>query len=553
MLARKIDPFDASDEAWKRAEERFQIVSRFRERRLISVVADEACEELGISRSTLFRARRRVREAEAGIVDLVYDKTGYPKGRSRLAPDTEQRLSAVIREVFEVGEKPKLSKACKIINAIFESEGRPALNVKTVISRIKARDQQEAMRRREGPKKARERFRPHPTGMAETSLLDEVEIDHAKVDVFVVDEDSRQAIMTRPWVTMLVETASRAILGYHLSWENPSARSVSAALAHAVLPKDAWLARLGISGLYPMQGLMKVLRSDNAKEFKSVKFQRALRQYQVDPQLRRKRRPEDGPFIESLIGTTMQEIHLLPGTTKSNVKDRGDYDSGKGARLSFSELERWFALYVIGDYHNSVHSGLKMTPLAKWQQLAAANPQKIRMPANPEVFHISFLPEVDRVIAKDGINLHGLDYYDAYLNRFIGDKKTYRIKYDPLDVTRVWFRPNETDWHPIRLARLDFPLCTLAELQAAKRLVALRGRQTVDTNLLRETIMQRRQIVIDADRATKRARVDAARLKQAGVVSSGPGKSTPSQPIDFDDIAVDPDELQTEPWEPGGK
>jgi len=38
--------------------------------------------------------------------------------------------------------------------------------------------------------------------------------------------------------------------------------------------------------------------------------------------------------IERLIGTLMGRVHLLPGTTTSNVADRGDYDSAKSAGMN---------------------------------------------------------------------------------------------------------------------------------------------------------------------------------------------------------------------------
>jgi putative transposase len=56
-----------------------------------------------------------------------------------------------------------------------------------------------------------------------------------------------------------------------------------------------------------------------------------------------------------MIGTMMGAVHLLPGTTFSNIAEKGTYDSEGRAVLTLSELERWLALQVAGVYHLTVH------------------------------------------------------------------------------------------------------------------------------------------------------------------------------------------------------
>jgi hypothetical protein len=58
--------------------------------------------------------------------------------------------------------------------------------------------------------------------------------------------------------------------------------------------------------------------------------------------------PHFGGHIERLIGTMMGAVHLLPGTTFSNVDQKGAYDSEKRALLTLPELERWLALQIAG-------------------------------------------------------------------------------------------------------------------------------------------------------------------------------------------------------------
>ena len=40
----------------------------------------------------------------------------------------------------------------------------------------------------------------------------------------------------------------------------------------------------------------------------------------------------------------MGAVHLLPGTTFSDIEERGDYDSLANSAMTLDELERWLAL-----------------------------------------------------------------------------------------------------------------------------------------------------------------------------------------------------------------
>jgi putative transposase len=60
--------------------------------------------------------------------------------------------------------------------------------------------------------------------------------DHTKIDVLVVDQAGE--VLGRPWLTIVVDTYSRCIMGLHLGFDAPSAQVVGLALRHAILPKQ---------------------------------------------------------------------------------------------------------------------------------------------------------------------------------------------------------------------------------------------------------------------------------------------------------------------------
>ena len=60
--------------------------------------------------------------------------------------------------------------------------------------------------------------------------------DHTKIDLLVVDQAG--SLLGRPWLTIVVDTYSRCIMGIHLGFDAPSAAVVCLGLRHAVLPKQ---------------------------------------------------------------------------------------------------------------------------------------------------------------------------------------------------------------------------------------------------------------------------------------------------------------------------
>ena len=126
--------------------------------------------------------------------------------------------------------------------------------------------------------------------------------------------------------------------------------------------KAVWLADRELENLtWPAAGLPRVIHVDNGKDFHSEALVRGCQEYGVQLEHRPPGRPHFGGHIERSIGTMMGAVHLLPGTTFSNVAEKGSYASEERARLTMPELERWLALQIAGVYHLSIHSALGRT------------------------------------------------------------------------------------------------------------------------------------------------------------------------------------------------
>ena len=114
----------------------------------------------------------------------------------------------------------------------------------------------------------------------------------------------------------------------------------------------------------------------------------------------------------------MGAVHLLPGTTFSNVKIKGDYDSEDRATFTLRELEKWIALEIVGKYHQRIHASLLRPPLAVWRERQGE--VDFDLPPDRMAFWTSFLPGDRRRLLKDGIHLEKIRYWSDALSRDVG-------------------------------------------------------------------------------------------------------------------------------------
>src|SRR3546814_8967422 len=113
--------------------------------------------------------------------------------------------------------------------------------------------------------KTRSAHEPHPGDYASEGFLDLVQMDQSKGDVILVDSMRREQL-GRPWITFLLEIWTRSILGYYVSFSDPSIFRCGRAVASAVLPNEPALAPLGVDDSYPMHGLFRGLHADQDRK-----------------------------------------------------------------------------------------------------------------------------------------------------------------------------------------------------------------------------------------------------------------------------------------------
>ncbi|WP_159732893.1 DDE-type integrase/transposase/recombinase, partial [Methylosinus sp. Ce-a6] len=294
---------------------------------------------------------------------------GPKEGSSRLTPEQDQLIDDAIEEFYRTRQKPGVNALRRRVRQLCQARGTRLPLWDAIKARVARTDKRSLLQDREGAEAARARFAPVVGEYQVSYALEVVQIDHTKIDVFVVDSVHREPI-GRPWLTLAIDVASRMVAGFYVSLEAPSSTSVALAIQHLVLPKESWLMRLGVVAEWPVAGIPDALHLDNAKEFRARALARGCEEHGVRLIYRPVARPHYGGHIERLIGTMMGAAHLLPGTTFSNVAELGDYDSAKHAVMTLDELERWLALEVVR-YHSDIHAALKLPPIAAWRGFGA--------------------------------------------------------------------------------------------------------------------------------------------------------------------------------------
>lgn len=497
---------------------------------------EERAREFELSPATLYRWIRRYKEA--GVTTALLPSGRRDKGLPRLSPEVVAILGAAVEEIFLT---PQKKKAKKVIDEVRQRCRTARLEIPsemTVRRYLNGLPLKKVVSKRSGKKGEYRDFVPlrgeFPNANAPYTLI---QVDHTKVDIILVDDTHRRPI-GRPWITLAIDVFSRMVAGIFISLDPPGAMATGLCLAHAILPKEDWLARLGFEASWPCYGLMRTVHMDNAREFRGKMLEGACQKYAIIIEFRPVKQPHFGGHIERLVGTFMQEVHNLPGTTFSNPKEKGQYDPEAKAAMTLGEFEKWLATFITGVYHVRPHSALGMSPLEKYRQgilgddthPGAGLPPKI---ADEQTLRLDFMPFVERTVQEYGVVVDGIHYYHEVLNPWINArlpgkekiKRKFLFRRDPRDISRLWFYdPELSRYYPIPYRNTARPPMSVWELREATKVAKESGRE-VDEELLFEALEKMRKIEQEAVQTSKKARRKRQARDRSTIVVPEPKKT----------------------------
>jgi putative transposase len=241
------------------------------------------------------------------------------------------------------------------------------------------------------------------------------QIDHSLLDILLVESALK---FKKPWLTVVIDDYSRAICGYFLSFEDPSAINTALCLRQAIWKKG--------NPSWPVCGIPQILYTDHGTDFMSDHIQQvciALKIRMINSMVGR---PQGRGKIERFFETVNECVLCgLPGyLSKGKAVSK--------PALDLSQLSHIIEGFITNQYHHQVHSTINQTPLERWDTGGF-------LPQIPESLDLldGLLLSVDksRKVQRDGIRFHGFRYISTILAGFVGEMVS--IQYDPRDLAEI--------------------------------------------------------------------------------------------------------------------
>jgi putative transposase len=375
--------------------------------------------------------------------------------------------------------------------------------------------------------------------------LERAEIDHTRLDIMVID-DRTGLPMGRPWLTVCIDDFSRCILGVYLSFSAPSYRTVAKCLADAFKPKTDLKDRFPtVINAWDAHGVMRVLVVDNGAEFHSNDLENGCLMFGIEIHYSPRKVAWFKGKVERVQGTINRAIaHGFPGTTFSNIFEKGDYDPKKHSIARLSTLQENLRIWIADIYHQKPHRTLKVSPQDAWRN--SIRPEDIRLPEDPHLLDAIVSLSETRVLTHKGIEFN-CQFYNApelsHLRRRYGESLAVEIRYDPEDIGSIFVIYQDVP--PIRVPALNYKYAKgLSQWQDKLiREYAARELKKYDAAGWLEA-KEKIQMNFDADKAykkqlTRKNSAEQRRLKKATDAAKGSKspKSTPPAPSNFDQPA----------------
>lgn len=519
------DLAEIADADWQEAERRMAIIRPLVDQPVFGrSEVDARAKEAGVDTATVYRWLQRYRGTGSPL-GLIPQKRGWKSGKTRIPAFAEAVVDEVIRDFYLTPQRPSPQKTVVEVMRRCQQRGIEAPSPSTVRARIARVPERDRLRGRGYREKAKNKFMPTAGKFPNADFpLAVAQIDHTPADIILVDDVHRKPI-GRPWITLAMDVYSRMVVGYYLSFDAPSETSVAMCVAQAILPKEEWLLAHHVDAEWPVWGVPKTIHVDNGSDFRSGTFRESCLAYGINLEFRPVKQPRYGGHIERVIGSVLTEIHTLPGTTFSSIKDKEGYDPEKNAALTKSEFEAWLVKLICKVYHERLHTGIGMSPRKKWEIgiFGSGDTQGVGLASRPSDGRsvlLDFLPSFRRTVQTFGVTIEGRTYYAEALRPWInaedpGDhtkKRTFIFRRDPRDISSVWFRdPTLNQYFQIPFADQSLPSMSVWEYDQVKARLRKEGADSVNDAQVLRTITELRDQVDDSKERTKKARRQAQR------------------------------------------
>lgn len=393
--------------------------------------------------------KKSYKDAEAkwgnGFLGLIPNTKKKGNRTSRLPEETEELLQYTIKNTFLRPIQTTTAYAHQVFVQACEEKSIPSCSYPTFCKRTSNINVFTATRLREGHKSAHQ-LGPMPRNIDLKNGLPAhgefsfsvAHIDHTLIEMNFVSSIDRKPIGLRMWITLMIDSCTKCVLGMYLCFRPPSYVSVMMVLRDCVRRFN----RLPLN-----------IVTDQGAEFFSEDYDSLLASCFITKNLRPKGHPRFGSVIETFFNTIQKGVIINePGNRRNKALGRSSsssHDPEKFACITPSEFSDMLEKWIFNDYINKPHSGLFSTPaeaLVNFSKDFDDNKPGIK-DFNRSLFWILSLPLVDSkmlTINKGMIYVKKIPYVlGNYIHGVSGNNKhKVPVKYDPLDLSKIYARIN---------------------------------------------------------------------------------------------------------------
>ena len=458
--------------------------------------------------------RRLVKKWEEQGLAALQTKTRADKGKHRIDEDWQKFIINTYKEGNKGSKRitPKQVAIRVQVKAaeLGQKEYPSYRTVYRVLQPIIERQEQKASVRSRGWRGSRLSVKTREGKDLTVEYSNHVwQCDHTRVDLLLVDQHGE--ILGRPWLTTVIDSYSRCIMGINLGFDAPSSVVVALALRHAILPKQ-YGSEYELHEQWGTYGLPEHFYTDGGKDFRSNHLQQISVQLGFVCHLRD--RPSEGGIVERPFGTFNTDLFsTLPGYTGSNVQERPE-KAEKEACITLRELERLLVRYIVDKYNQSIDARLgDQTRFQRWEAGLIATPNLI----SERDLDICLMKQTRRRIYRNGyLQFENLTYWGENLAGYAGESVV--LRYDPRDITTVLVYRQKGSKEEF-LARafaqdLETEQLSLDEAKASSRKVREAGKTVTNRSILAE-VRDRQTFTSQKKSKKERQKAEQAELKQA--------------------------------------
>ena len=528
-----------SNEEFKEIQKKYAAIQPLLSNDISREEIEAHAKKIGVHFTTLYRWLKKYKSTGT-LTGLLPKPSGRKKGETRLDFMVEDVMQQVINDYYLTKQRPSVQSVINKINIECKNKGIKAPSKNTIRNRIHKLSEYDILKKQGNRSKAKTKFEPVPGNFEAEYPMQIIQMDHTPVDLILVDDETREPI-GRPYITVAIDIYSRMIVGYYLTLSPPSSTSVALCITNTVLPKDETLLRLDIDSEWNVWGFPETIHVDNGADFRAEALRTAGLAHGINIEFRPVGQSNFGGHVERVIGTLMEAVHQIPGTTFSNIQERKEYDSDKNSSMTFKEFERWLVTFITKVYHKRKHEGIGMSPEQLWEKGIFGDESSAGLlpkPSDPASVTIDFLPIFHRTIQKNGINIEGLNYYDHLLRSKINitdestkKKKKFIFKRDPRNIKYIWFYDDHLqEYFKINAADQNMPEMTLWEYELIKKRLYENGAKKINTEQIIEAYEELHKQIEDSTKKTKKARRLKQRLKNKDAEINTPQELPATKP-----------------------